>query len=479
MPGPENNPHRERRVLLHAGLVGVVSAWLYGGMGPHGEWILAALASPAAWFLFAEARDRRAAGDRAGLLRLLRWLAPLAFLAALVVVGALNPSHRETFIFDGLVLRPVPHVTWLPASARPLDGLRTLACLGGLALVGMSLAFCVQSRLGLRRLVLTLALNTLALAVLGTLQRQMHAAGPFFSEVPSPNPAWFATFFYYNHWGAYATLATAAAFALVFQSLKQTPDRGWLHGPGPSLALAALLIAATGPLSGSRSATVLLLALALAALALALRHVYRLGARRSHRSALAGAVGVGALAALAAALVAFQSREVLARRLAQTVEQIAEVSAGPVAHGRPALYADTWRMATDRPVFGWGLESYGSIFVRYTRFRPGPDGLRTAFEDAHSDWLQSLAEVGFVGTVALLLFALVPLFETLRRDRPSVFSGWLLGGCGLIAAYAWVEFPLACPAVVGLWWILFFAALRHLQLTPGRTAPAACSPSSS
>lgn len=479
MPAPENNPHRERRVLIHAGLVGVVSAWLYGGMGPHGEWILAALASPAAWFLFAEARDRRAAGDRAGLRRLLRWLAPLAFLAALVVIGALNPSHREAFIFDGPVLRPVPHLAWLPSSVKPLESLRTLACLGGLALVGLSLAFCVQSRLGLRRLVLVLVVNAVALAVLGTLQRQMHAAGPFFSATPSPNPAWFATFFYYNHWGAFAALAVAAAFALVFHSLKNPPDRGWLHGIGPSLTLAALLIAGTGPLSGSRSATALMLALTAAAFVLALRHVYRLGAHHSRRSALAGAVGLAALVALGAALVGFQSRDVLAKRFAQTLDQVAEVSAGPVAFGRPALYADTWRMAADKPVFGWGLESYGPIFVRYTRFRPGPDGLRTAFEDAHSDWLQSLAEVGFVGTAALLLFALIPLAETLRRDRLGAFSGWLLGGCALLAAYAWVEFPLACPAVVGLWWILFFAALRHLQLTPARTASAACFPSSS
>jgi O-antigen ligase len=476
MPTSETSLLRERAVLLHTGIISMVSAVLYGGMGPHGEWILAGLASPSAWFLFTEAQERRARFDQEGVRRLVRWLAPLALLGFLVVLGALNPSHRETFLYDGMVLRPLPHVAWLPASARPLASLRTFCCLGGLALTGLTLAFCVHSRFWLRRLVSGLVLNASALAVLGTLQRQTHATGPFFGATPSPNPAWFATFFYYNHWGAFATLATTAALALVFHSLNQPHGRDWLHGNGPLLTLAILLIAATAPLSGSRSATALIFLLIIGAIFLALRHVCHIGTRHSGHAALTGAIGIGALLACASALISFQSREVLAQRFHQTMDQVAEWSAGPVAVGRPSLYADTWRMAADKPLFGWGLESYGPIFVQYSRFRPGSDGLRIAFEDAHSDWLQSLAETGFIGTTALLLFALIPLFETLRQKRPDAFSGWLLCGCALIAAYAWVEFPLACPAVAGLWWILFFSSLRHLQLSPKGSGSTTCSP---
>jgi len=477
MPARQPSLLRERDVLVHAGITGVASALLYGGMAPHGEWIIAALAGPSIGFLFSEARERHARGDRAGLARLLRWLAPFLFLGLLVLIGSLNPSHRETFLYDGLVLRPLPHIPWLPASARPLDSLRTFCCLGGLALTGLTLAFCVHTRAGLRRLVLVLVCNASALSVLGTLQHQSHAVGPYFGATPSPNPAWFATFFYYNHWGAFATLSAAAALALVFQSLQENHPRGWLHGKGPSLTLAALLVGATAPLSGSRSATALMAALTLSAIVVALRHVYQAGARHSRRRALAGVAVLATLMAVAATLISLQSRDVLARRFEDTLQQIAGASAGPAAFGRPALYADTWQMAADKPLFGWGLESFGPIFTRYSRFRPGRDGLRIAFEDAHSDWLQSLAEIGFIGTTALFLAAVIPLAETLRHKRPDAFSGWLFGGCVLVAAYAWVEFPLACPAVVGLWWLLFFAALRHLQLSPARSASPACSPS--
>ena len=452
----------------------LVSAWLLGGMGPHGEWILAGLASPSLWFLFAEAHTRHRAGDVPGFWRLLRWTAPLAVLALLIGISVLNPSHRTAFLYNGLILRPVPHIAWLPASANPAGSLRVLACLGGLACTGLALAFCVQSRRGLRLLVLVLALNALALAVLGTLQRQAGAAGPFFGHVTAPNRSWFATFLYHNPWGAFAVLCVAATLGLVFHSLRHPSERGWAHGPGPLLAVAALLVAATAPLTGSRSTTLLLLALALAAFLAALRRLVR-SARRSRtaRHSLPGAVALAAGLLLLGGLVAFQSRGVIAFRAGQTLDQIAALRAGTTAYTRADLYADTWRMAADRPVFGWGLESYGPVFLRYSTFRPGTDGLWNTFEDAHSDWLQSLAELGFAGTALLVLFALLPLFETVRLRRMDAFSGWLLAGCALIAAYAWLEFPFACPAVVAAWWVFFFTALRSTQLTP---APAKKAP---
>lgn len=465
---------RERLALAHAALVVIASAWLLGGMGPRGEWIVAALAAPAFALLFAEGRARRRSGDRAGFLRLLRWCVPLAALALYVGVSALNPSHRAAFLHDGYVLRPVPRLEWLPSSAKPADSLRLLACLGALAATGITLAFCVHSRRALRNLVLLLALHALALAVVGTLQQQTGAAGPYFGAVPRGHKAWFATFLYHNHWGAFAVLHAAAALALVFHSLRHPPDRGWQHGPGPLLALVALLLAATAPLSTSRSATALMLVLGLAAAGLALRHLRRGGrARRSRRGALVLLAALG----LAVGLVALQSRDILAARLATTREQLAALGSdsatGSARYGRAELYADTWRMISDAPAFGWGLESYGAILLRYSTVPADSQGVVNTFQDAHSDWLQALAELGAVGTALLLALALLPLAETFRLRHLSAFSAWLLGGCSLLAAYAWLEFPFACPAVVATWWILWFAALRTFQLTPATTAAAA------
>jgi O-antigen ligase len=460
-------PSLSTLALLHAALVAIVSSWLLGGIGSRNEWIIAALSAPAFALIVAEACARLRGGDRAGFFRVLRWCAPLVLLALLVIVSALNPSHRPAFIFDRHVLRPVAHIPWLPASANAEGSLRLLACFGGLAATGLALAFCVQSRRALRGLVLVLALNALALAVLGTVQHQTGASGPYFGAAPRDHPAWFATFLYHNHWSAFAVLQVAAMLGLVFHSLRQAPDRGWWHSPGPLLALAAILLAASVPLSTSRSGTLLMLGLAAAAGVVTLRHAARAVRRRgSARAGLARMVALIAVLALGGLLVATQGRDILAERLVQTRDQLTALQTGTAGYSRADLYADTWRMAADKPAFGWGLESYGRIFLRYSTFRPGIDGLWNTFEDAHSDWLQSLAEIGFVGTTLLLVLGLLPLLEAFRRPRPSPFALWLLGGCALVAAYAWLEFPFANPAVVATWWILWFAAIRHLQLSP-------------
>lgn len=461
------SPLRERLALAHVALLVIASSWLLGGIGTRLEWIFAALASPALFLLASEALARRRARDRDGLFRILRWTALLFLLGLFVLISALNPSHRPAFLYNTYVLRPVPHVEWLPASARPLESLRIFACLGGLACAGLALVFCVQSRKALRTLVTALVLNAVALAVLGTLQNQTGATGPGFGIVHANNPTWFATFLYHNHWGAFAVLAVAAALGLVFHSLREPPERGWLHGPGPLLTLAALVVAATAPLTSSRSTTLLMAGLGVLAALLATRRL----ARAKHRPALAF-IPIIALLALAAG-VFLQSGDTIAGRVAKTFDQITDMREGSVNYPRDQLYADTWRMAAAKPAYGWGLESYGPVFLKFTTFRPGPDGLHPIHLDAHSDWLQALAEIGFVGTALLLLLGLIPLAETLRTQRRlDALPAWLLGGCALVAAYAWVEFPFANPSVVALWWALFFCALRLARLNPAATRPA-------
>lgn len=452
---------------MHAAITVVVSAWALGGMGPAGEWLVAAVAAPAWLVLACETRDRLRQGDRGGVMRIARWCAPLVALAIMTITSAANPSHAVGVLGGVEVLRPVPHVEWLPASATPHGSLRILACLGGLACAGLNLAFCVQSRRALRRLVWVLSLNALFLAVVGTLQRQVGASGPWFGQTPAVNEAWFSSFLYHNHWGAFAVLHVAATFAGVFQALRRPSDRGWLHSPGPLLVLVALLIAATAPLSTSRSATVMMVVLCMAAATGAVLHDRRAARRAGLRPSWRVVGAMGVFIFTGGLIVSQQSGDILAARTAKTIEQLTAIKSGEARYGRPELYADTWRMAAEKPAFGWGLETYGPIFQRFSTFKPGPDGLMNTFEDAHSDWLQSLAEIGWVGTSLLVLSALLPLAESARGRRPPVFSGWLLGGCALIALFAWVEFPLACPAVVAAWWVFFFTALRNWQLTPG------------
>lgn len=83
------------------------------------------------------------------------------------------------------------------------------------------------------------------------------------------------------------------------------------------------------------------------------------------------------------------------------------------------------------------------------------------YNDAHNDWLQALAEHGFVGTALLAALAAVPLWLCRRTLHHSLLTLHLLAGLALVLGYALVEFPFGNRANVLVWWVLFFAALAY------------------
>jgi O-antigen ligase len=77
-------------------------------------------------------------------------------------------------------------------------------------------------------------------------------------------------------------------------------------------------------------------------------------------------------------------------------------------------------------------------------------------EFAHDDWLQLLAEAGVVGFCVLL----IPAGVLVRRGwrEGGVAGRWGLAGCGAIALFAWIDFPLNNPAVLMLGVVMLSSA---------------------
>jgi len=83
-------------------------------------------------------------------------------------------------------------------------------------------------------------------------------------------------------------------------------------------------------------------------------------------------------------------------------------------------------MAAQKPWFGWGLESYAHVFRIFNTQRTAESQWWVVFyAEAHNDWLQALAEVGFVGTGLLALLVLLPF-------APCPGGGWL--GCAALSS---------------------------------------------
>ena len=156
--------------------------------------------------------------------------------------------------------------------------------------------------------------------------------------------------------------------------------------------------------------------------------------------------------------------DVIQARLKKTEEQVAAMWAQGGIGSRSILYHDTWRMAQEHLLFGWGMGSFPAVFSLYNSQESKIDRLPVIYHDAHSDWLQSVAEVGLAGTALIGAAVALPALA-LRRTRVTPVPYFLLCGCALTAAYAWIEFPFGNVAVVLGWWLCFFSAVHYVRLT--------------
>ena len=108
-------------------------------------------------------------------------------------------------------------------------------------------------------------------------------------------------------------------------------------------------------------------------------------------------------------------------------------------------------MIRERPLTGWGLNTYVPVYRMFARYDDG-----TYVNRAHNDWLQWTAEGGIV-------FSGLMLMVFVWSIRPAIRSVW---GLGLIAVclHALVDYPFARLGVCG--W--YFALLGMLAgQTPG------------
>ena len=472
MSTAEANPKGVRRgtgmlarlVLLHFGTLLVFTSWAFGGQAP---WVRSVIAGWGAvgvllFIIACAAHGKSGGGDTSW--PALRHLWPLWLYDAMVIASCFNPGFKETLIAGQPALVLADAVWWLPSAARPLLAWKELWQFNVIVLSSYNLYLVLPRRRHVRAALFIMGVNAVALAVFGTFQKLAHSDGLWFGLVHSPNPKYFATFIYHNHWGAFTILNTAACLGLLFHFLRRGGQRDIWHSPVLLGTLATLLLALSVPLSASRSCTGLTGLLLFGALAHFLLRLVR-RRREHHESALLPVAGIILAALLSVAAIAWLSREVIAQRSRLTSEQVTRIAREDTLNSRLTLYRDTWRMAAAKPAFGWGLESYAHVFWVFNTQRTAEARFYIPFyAEAHNDWLQSLAEVGFVGTGLLALLLLVPLLSVPWRRVTSLIPRYLLAGCAIVLLYAWVEFPFANPAVLLTFCATFYCAIRYAWL---------------
>jgi O-antigen ligase len=459
----------EWAVLLHVSLFAIGMTWCFGGGAESLRPYLAWWGSLGFFLTLTALQDREA--WREGWLRPVIWLWPFIAFNLLVAISLLTLNLRELKYGTDTMLIRAAVSPWVPSVARLKPALHGLWYFDAIWISCFNLLLVIRQRRTIRGLLMLLAGNALALGIFGTVQKLAGSPGLFFNAVKSPQKYFFSSFIYHNHWGAFTLLMLAASLALIWHyTRRRQQTRDIYHSPVFVGLVAVLLLAITIPLSGSRSSSLLAAVL----LGGAFFHwVYRLIQKRRQFKESVAVPFLGALIAIVLGIgsIWYVARDMIQARVATTRSQVGEIRSAGTLGSRVTLYRDTWRLATDRPAFGWGMGSYPDTFHFYnTQYA---EDMRAApyYRDAHSDWLQALAEHGFVGTTLIGLCGVVPLLRLRRRHLASPVPSYLLAGCTLVLLYAWVEFPFGNLAVVLSWWLCFFCAVQYARLYD-REAPA-------
>ncbi|HVS53804.1 MAG TPA: O-antigen ligase family protein [Opitutaceae bacterium] len=448
----ENNDLVGIVAVGHALLLEIFLAWRFGGMDPLGRRIAGCLclAAPVVTLLAWRRAEKRVRAR-------FRWIAaPLLLLALVVGVSALNPNMRLLTAGDtpvGFAPR-TEHLRFLPSTVWPADTIVDFLFNAGLVLVGLNVFLAQPRRAHLRVLLALTAINAAILACAGSAFKLLHATA-IFGTFPSPNRHFFASFFYYNHWGAFAVLGAAAAGALALHYRHHARDR-WQDTPALFFGVLALLLLVSLPVSGARASSLAGLVLA-TVLALHARPRVEKGVRAFGPRVL---LPLGIVAVVAGAS-AWLGREELRFVLRKTSTQLESLHTGGVADWRLPLYRDAWKLFEAEPVYGWGWHSFRYAFRRVQSFDAKMENeqkVPSLFLDAHDDWLQLLTELGLVGA-ALAVATMIGVGRAAGsrwwRLSPSLE---LATGFGCVGLLALVDFPFACPAVVVSAWTLLMAA---------------------
>lgn len=443
----------------HVAILLIATTWAYGGNVDWAKTMVALWGSLSVILMGFIFRDRHQQGR--GFPKILHTLWPLLLFNLLVLLSLCFPGFREGHYGSEQLFIKNELPGYLPSSARPLISLHALWVFDAIYLSCFNLLIAIKSRHSFRLLLFVFSINATVLAVFGTLQKLAHSSGLYFGLQPSPQPKFFATFIYHNHWGAFTTLMVALGLGIVFHYIRKKQGPDFLRSPALMVVTSVIFLAVSVPLSGSRSATIMVLGLLL----FAFINWVLFSAQRRRRNGRTSWSSV-IMAAMLLIVVSFSAykvgRPVIQERIQETKNQIAALSSSDSFASRPILYRDTWKMAQDRLLFGWGMGSYPMVFQIYNTSSISPvDRLPQYFHDAHSDWLQSVAEVGLIGTTLLGLCALLPLWYCRRTLFRSAISNYLLLGCAMIVLYAWLEFPFGNTAVVVTFWTALFTALSY------------------
>ncbi len=334
----------------------------------------------------------------------------------------------------------IPPGYWLPVSTSPESAWVVVLGFGAMPIVAVGLFIVPKSRAFFEQLMPWLCLSAVLVSLIGYLQKGLDVTKPMLTKGTGASD-FFAFFPYDGHWAAFAILWTCACLSMALLTTRYEDSPPFFESSGPWYLTGGTLLAGTAFLVEARWPATLLILTYAAMMALLSWHFFQ-ASKDPHRKTIACLSGLVSVGMTAAGLF----------RIFQTTSH-------PTAdeHLRQAV----WAMFRDRPIFGWGMDSFGHLFPFYSSDLL----LGENYERAGSDALQLLAEFGILGLIPSILLLAILLGRYFMARRDIQLTHHLLLGLAATLILGFLDSPFMSPAVFFSFVVLTFIALRWADVT--------------
>ena len=334
-----------------------------------------------------------------------------------------NPLHLPALLFFGLILAQVALRRSAYGYITEYEALQ-YASYGIVLLIG---AECVREEEA-RKIFASVMIFFGAGYAFFALVQELTANGKiFWVHSPHFHGSIYGSYVNHDHYAGLMEMLVPLPFVVSMGHLLEGEKRVFV-------AFCAVLMASTIFLSGSRGGMLAFV------LEMVLFAALTLGKRRSPRIAL----GLTAVCVLILALLIFLGK-------GQVLGRLGDLSPGI----RLNITKDSLRMFSQRPIWGWGLGTFPTVYPSFRSFYTN-----LFVNEAHNDYAQLLVETGLLG-FALMLWFVISLYRhglpTSRRWEfkwDGAVSLAALLGCTGILFHSFVDFNLQIPANAAMFYML-------------------------
>ncbi len=430
-------------------LISLVSTWGFGGRAEWGPPVIIALCwSTIIPYLMSQKSSKY---------RCLYFLIPLLILFIPIGFSLTNYAYireGETYVAN----------SFNPALPFTMEFFRTLEnalLLSGVLWVATISSVFFSRKEYIRKFLIFLLINGLVITFLG-IYFNLTNSSKIFGYFNSVNPQFFGSFYYHNHYNAYACILSGISLGMFFYSLKRFGPVFGRGNPALFYLFSSLFIATGVGLSSGRAGLIAIVFIFIFFINGIIRYIKQ----RSEKGKTHSNWGfIVFYIALSIGFFGFISYDVLERKWGDTKAEFSAFQSDKIdlTITRYYLYRDAIGYIKEKPLWGWGLGSYQFVHHLYCgkEFRDATGRIVSNAQFTHNDLLQYCIEIGILGFLCLAIIPVSALIYLRKKGKTNWIGYGLSSSIVGIAIISCFDFPLGSPGILFILSLIFALYVRY------------------